>query len=270
ELAEKAPVPTPPFWGARVIDTVPLKALIPFVNERMLYQFQWGYKKQGRDLDAWKAFAAKEIRPIFHDLMLRCEAEGILKPKAIYGYWPCVSEGDAVVVLAPKSGAEVARFAFPRQSGSDGLCIADFFRDADSGETDVIGLQVVTVGQQASDVARAWFAEDKYQDYLYLHGASVEVAEALAEYTHKRVRGELGYAAEDDRDIEKMLNQGYRGSRYSFGYPACPNLEDQTQILSLLGADRIGVTLSDEFQLEPEQSTSAIILHHPRAKYFGV
>ncbi len=271
ELAKDAPVPTPPFWGPRLVEDVAVKALIPFVNERMLYQFQWGYKKQGRSLDEWKAFAAKEIRPVFHDLLARCEAEDILKPQAVYGYWPCAAEGDAVVLFDPDDGEkEVARFAFPRQSGEGGLCIADFFRDAASGERDVIGLQAVTMGARASAVARDWFAADRYQDYLYLHGASVELAEALAEHTHKRIRAELGFAAEDDRDIERMLNQGYRGSRYSFGYPACPNLEDQAQILSLLKAERIGIVLSDEFQLEPEQSTSAIVLHHPQAKYFGV
>jgi 5-methyltetrahydrofolate--homocysteine methyltransferase len=134
----------------------------------------------------------------------------------------------------------------------------------------VIGLQVVTMGQRASEVAREWFADNRYQDYLYLHGLSVEMAEALAEYMHKRIRAELGFAAEDDRDMDKMLKQGYRGSRYSFGYPACPNLDDQKQLLELLGADRIGVALSDEGQLHPEQSTSAIVCHHPQAKYFSV
>ena len=158
----------------------------------------------------------------------------------------------------------------PRQSKADGECIADFFRDVDDEERDVIGLQVVTMGQHASDVARDWFADDKYQDYLYLHGLSVEMAEAMAEYVHKRIRAELGFAAEDDRDIDRMLSQGYHGSRYSFGYPACPNLEDQIQLLALLGADRIGVEISDEFQLHPEQSTSAIVVHHPKAKYFTV
>jgi 5-methyltetrahydrofolate--homocysteine methyltransferase len=134
----------------------------------------------------------------------------------------------------------------------------------------VIGLQVVTVGQKASDVARLWFEDNRYQDYLYLHGLSVEMAEAMAEYVHKRIRAELGFAAEDDRDTEKMLGQGYRGSRYSFGYPACPSLEDQEPILRLLGADRIGISLSDEFQLHPEQSTSAIVTLNPHAKYFSV
>ena len=165
---------------------------------------------------------------------------------------------------------EVARFTLPRQAREGGLCIADFLRDVSTGEQDVLGLQVVTVGQDASDVAREWFAENRYQDYLYLHGLGVELAEALAEYVHKRIRAELGFGHEDARDMDKMLQQGYRGSRYSFGYPACPNLEDQVPLLRLLEAEKIGVTLSDEFQLHPEQSTSAIVLHHPQAKYFSV
>jgi 5-methyltetrahydrofolate--homocysteine methyltransferase len=164
----------------------------------------------------------------------------------------------------------VARFAFPRQDREGGLCIADFFRDRSSNEKDVIGLQVVTMGQKASDTARAWFAENRYQDYLYLHGLGVELAEGLAEYTHKRIRAELGFAHEDAKDMADMLRQGYRGSRYSFGYPACPNLADQHQLLKLLGAERIGVEMSDEDQLHPEQSTSAIVVLHPQAKYFSV
>jgi len=158
----------------------------------------------------------------------------------------------------------------PRQPKGDGDCIADFVRHVDDAERDVIGLQVVTVGQKASDIAREWFEDNRYQDYLYLHGLSVEMAEALAEVTHKRIRAELGFSSEDDRDIEKMLSQGYRGGRYSFGYPACPKLEDQAPLLDLLDAKRIGVDISDEWQLHPEQSTSAIVLHHPRAKYFSV
>jgi 5-methyltetrahydrofolate--homocysteine methyltransferase len=158
----------------------------------------------------------------------------------------------------------------PRQPREDGECIADFFRDIDDAERDVIGLQVVTIGAKASSTSRAWFEENRYQDYLYLHGLSVEMAEALAEYVHKRIRAELGFAGEDDRDIDRMLAQGYRGSRYSFGYPACPRLEDQEALLRLLGADRIGISLSDEWQLEPEQSTSAIVALNPYAKYFTV
>ncbi|HEX6980325.1 MAG TPA: methionine synthase [Alphaproteobacteria bacterium] len=270
ELATQAPVPTPPFWGARMIEHVPVKALMPYLNETMLFQFHWGFRKAGKRLDEYKAWAQREIRPILRRLLEAVERDNIFEPRAIYGYWRCFSDGDSVVLLGEDGITEVARFQFPRQDREGGLCIADFFRDRTSNERDVIGLQVVTIGQRASEVARDWFAESRYQDYLYLHGFSVETAEALAEYVHKRIRAELGFAHEDDRDMEKMLKQGYRGSRYSFGYPACPNLSDQRQLLKLLGAERIGVTLSDEDQLHPEQSTSAIVVHHPQAKYFSV
>ncbi|PKU22482.1 methionine synthase [Telmatospirillum siberiense] len=270
ELARQAEVPTPPFWGSRIIDSVPLQTLVTYLNDTMLYQFQWGYKKAGRSLDDWRAWAAKELKPMAVGLLKQCEKEGILRPKAAYGYWKCASEGDSVVLFDQDGKTELTRFSFPRQSGEGGLCIADFVRETGAGERDVIGLQVVTMGGEASETARRWFAENRYKDYLHLHGLSVEMAEALAEYVHRRIRAELGYGAEDDRDVDKMLRQNYRGSRYSFGYPACPNLEDQKQLLALLGADRIGITLSEEWQLEPEQSTSAIVLLHPQAKYFSV
>ncbi len=270
ELAMQAPVPLPPFWGARVVEHVPVKTLVPYLNETMLFQFHWGFRKAGKKLDEYRAWTQREVKPILKRILDQAEKENILQPRAIYGYWRCYSEGDSVVLLDEGGDKEVARFGFPRQDRDGGLCIADFFRDRTSNERDVIGLQVVTMGQRASEVAREWFADNRYQDYLYLHGLGVEMAEALAEYTHKRIRAELGFAAEDDRDMEKMLKQGYRGSRYSFGYPACPNLADQGQLLTLLGAERIGVLLSDEDQLHPEQSTSAIVCHHPQAKYFSV
>jgi 5-methyltetrahydrofolate--homocysteine methyltransferase len=271
DLHRDVPVPVPPFWGARVIDKVPLQSLVPFLNETMLYQFHWGYRKQGRSLDEFRAWAAKELRPIAHGLLKQCAKEAILEAKAVYGYWPAASDGDSVVLFDPlDTGREVARFPFPRQSREGGLSIADFFRPLADGRRDVIGLQAVTVGARASAVARDWFAANRYQDYLYLHGLSVETAEALAEYVHKRIRAELGFAAEDAPDMDRLLKQGYRGSRYSFGYPACPRMEDQTALLSLLGADRIGLSLTESFELDPEQSTSAIVSLHPQAKYFSV
>ena len=270
ELNRGVAVPRPPFWGPRIVERVPVKAVAAYLNERMLYQFQWGYRKDGRSLDEYKEWAKGELRPLLARLLDRAIRDEILLPQAAYGYWPCAAEGNDVILYCPETGAEIARFSFPRQNRADGVCIADFFRDVDAGERDVIGLQVVTVGARASEVARQWFAQDKYQDYLYLHGLSVEMAEALAEYVHKRIRGELGFAAEEARETEAMLAQGYRGSRYSFGYPACPNLADQKQLLELLGAEAIGITLSEEDQLDPEQSTSAIVVHHPQAKYFSV
>ena len=268
-LTRDVPVSAPPFWGARVIEATP-KAIVPFVNERSLYQFQWGFRKQGRSLDDFLGWAKQELRPVMRRMLALCEAEGILQPQAAYGYWLAAGQGNDLVIFAQDGSTELARFTLPRQPKENGECIADFFRDVDDAERDVIALQVVTVGQKASDFARAWFEDNRYQDYLYLHGLSVEMAEAMAEYVHKRIRAELGFAGEDDRDMEKMLSQGYRGSRYSFGYPACPRLEDQAPILGLLGAERLGISLSEEFQLHPEQSTSAIVVLNPAAKYFSV
>ncbi len=262
-------IPRVPFWGARVIEAAP-KAIVPFINERSLYQLQWGFRKQGRSLEDFLGWARQELRPVMRRMLGLCEAEGILSPRAAYGYWKAAGQGNDLLIFAEDGVTELARFSLPRQPREDGECIADFFRDVDDIERDVIGLQVVTVGQHASEVTRAWFEDNRYQDYLYLHGLSVEMAEAMAEYVHKRIRAELGFSGEDDRDMEKMLGQGYRGSRYSFGYPACPKLEDQAALLRLLGAERIGISLSDEFQLHPEQSTSAIVVVNPRAKYFSV
>ena len=274
ELTLGVTVPTPPFWGAKVLERVPVKTIAPYLNERMLYQFQWGFRKDGRSLAEFKKWARTELRPVLSRVMDQAIREKILRPQASYGYWKAAAEGNAVVLFDEdgpgKKEREVARFDFPRQNKEGGLCIADFFRDVDDPERDVIGLQVVTMGRRASEAAREWFAADRYQDYLYLHGLSVEMAEAFAEYVHKRIRGELGFAAEEARDHDEMLAQGYRGSRYSFGYPACPNLADQAQLLALLKADEIGIQLSEEDQLDPEQSTSAIVVHHPQAKYFSV
>ena len=268
--AQQPAVPVPPFWGARRIEADP-RAILPFLNERSLYQLQWGFRKQGRRIEDFLDWAKVELRPVMRRMLALCEAQGILKPQALYGYWPAAGDGDDLILFDPADrDRELARFSLPRQPREDGECIADFVRDVHAGERDVVGLQVVTVGQAASDTAREWFEADRYQDYLYLHGLSVEMAEAMAEYTHKRIRAELGFANEDDRDMERMLSQHYRGSRYSFGYPACPRLEDQAPLLQLLGAERIGVNLSDEWQLHPEQSTSAIVVLHPRAKYFMV
>ena len=268
-LTRDVPVLEPPFWGARVVESAP-KAVVPFMNERSLYQFQWGFRKQGRTLEDFLGWAKQELRPVMRRMLGLCEEQNILKPQAAYGYWKAAGMGNDLIIFEPDGVTEVTRFSLPRQPKEDGECIADFFRDVDDRERDVIALQVVTVGQKASDTARVWFEDNRYQDYLYLHGLSVEMAEAMAEYVHKRIRAELGFAHEDDRDMEKMLSQGYRGSRYSFGYPACPRLEDQAPILGMLNAERIGISLSDEFQLHPEQSTSAIVVLNPAAKYFSV
>jgi 5-methyltetrahydrofolate--homocysteine methyltransferase len=270
ELTKGIAVPTPPFWGPRAIDKVPIRSLLPFLNETMLFQFHWGFKKAGKSREEFAEWAKREVRPIMIKLAKQCADENIIVPRAVYGYWKAAGDGNDLVLFGQDGTTEVARFTLPRQKREDGICIADFVRDISERERDVVGLQVVTAGERASEVAREWFRENRYQDYLYLHGFSVEIAEAMAEYVHKRIRNELGFGNEDERDINKLLKQGYRGSRYSFGYPACPNLGDQRRLLELLDAKRIGVVLGEEDQLEPEQSTSAIVIHHPQAKYFTV
>ncbi len=270
ELAKQTEVPTPPFFGARVIEKLPVKSLVPYLNDQMLFTFHWGYKKAGKSLaDYWKWIDA-EIRPILTRLLDECAREDILQPSAAYGYFKCAARDNDLLIFDESGNKEIGLLPLPRQDKEGGICVSDFFRDIDSGERDVLAMQVVTAGQKVADVGREWFAGDRYQDYLYLHGLGVELAEAAAEYIHKRIRAELGFGHEDERDMKKLLKQGYRGSRYSFGYPACPRLEDQELLLRLLEAEKIGVELSDEYQLHPEQSTSAIVVHHPQAKYFNI
>ena len=268
-LTQDEAVLTPPFWGNKIL-SVPTEAVIPFLNERSLYQFQWGFRKQGRSLDEFMVWAKQELRPVLRRMLDIAAADNILTPQASYGYWKAAGDGNDLVLFEEDGITEAARFTLPRQPREDGECIADFVRDISDAQRDVVALQVVTVGQKASDIARDWFEENRYQDYLYLHGLSVEIAEAMAEYTHKRIRSELGFAIQDDRNMEKLLQQGYRGSRYSFGYPACPRLEDQHPILKLLNAPDIGVSLTDGDQLHPEQSTSALVIMNKHARYFTI
>ncbi|VBB68943.1 5-methyltetrahydrofolate--homocysteine methyltransferase [invertebrate metagenome] len=263
-----AQIPTPPFWGARLLRHVPVKTLVPYLNEVMLYQFHWGFRKAGKSREVWQAWAAQEVRPVLKRMLDLCARENLLQPCAAYGYWPCARFKDSVILFDTDGTSEITRLTFPRQAKPGGLCIADFFCSDDVGKRDVIGLQVVTVGAQASDVARTWFADDRYKDYLYLHGLAVEMTEALAEYVHRVICIDIDIATCNTNNIDVMPKKEYLGTRYSFGYPACPNLADQHQLLTLLGADRIGISLSEEDQLYPEQSTSAIVCLHPQAKYF--
>ena len=268
ELPRDITYPEPPFLGPRVEEGIDLEEVLPFVNLITLFQFQWDYRRKSRPNEEYKAFIDEHVRPIYRELAAQCAREGILRPQAAWGYWRCIPEGDHLVLLNPEDeGREVARFELPRQRAKKGLCIADFFHARD-GRPDVVALQAVTVGQHASDVAREWFGDDRYQDYLHLHGFSVEVAEGLAEYVHRRIRAELGIADEDAEDVRRLFKQGYRGSRFSFGYPACPRVEDQAVLLDLLGAERIGIRMGEGDQLWPELSTSAVVCHHPSAKYF--
>ena len=260
DVATDVPVPTPPFWGSRVVRGVPLDDIAGFLNKTALYRNQWGF---GRD-------QTDEGEAALRQTLALVRSESLLVPAAVYGYFACNADGnDLVLYEAPDSDRVAARWTFPRQSRGRLLCIADFFRPVDSGERDVIGLQCVTMGPKVSAYAAELFAADRYTDYLYLHGLGVEMAEAMAEYWHGRVRAELGLADEDAETVEELFRQGYQGSRYSFGYAACPDLEMRKPLADLLGISRIGVELSEEFQLHPEQSTDAIIVHHSEAKYFN-
>ncbi|MCO6437872.1 MAG: methionine synthase [Phycisphaerae bacterium] len=271
DISRDESVPSAPFWGRRIIERVEPRAVVPYLNENMLFQVQWGYRKNRRSPGDWDRYLQSEVRPKLRDLLDVCEQEDILHPRAAYGFWPAQSDGDLLFVYDPGDPSrKLATFDFPRMGKPPYWCLSDFFKPVSSDEMDVAAFMVVTVGRKVSEVARQWFAADRYQDYLHLHGLGVELAEALAEYIHKQIRMEWGIAAGDARDKQELFKQRYQGSRYSFGYPACPRLEDQVKLWPLLEPQRIDVTLSEEFQLEPEQTTTALIVHHRQAKYFNV
>jgi 5-methyltetrahydrofolate--homocysteine methyltransferase len=270
DVATDNPVPVPPFWGDRVVKGIPLADYAAMLDERATFLGQWGLRpSRGADGPSYEDLVETEGRPRLRSWLQRLQSEQLLEAAVVYGYFPCVSKGDDLIVLHD-DGSERMRFTFPRQRRDRFLCLSDFFRPEESGEIDVVAFQLVTVGPRISEVTAELFAKDAYRDYLELHGLSVQLTEALAELWHKRVREELGFAAEDSTDLSDLLaHQGYRGSRYSFGYPACPDLEDRAKVMELLAPERIGVTLSESFQLVPEQATDAIVVHHPEAKYFN-
>jgi 5-methyltetrahydrofolate--homocysteine methyltransferase len=263
------PVPEPPFWGTRVIKGIQLKEYASWLDEGALFKGQWGLKQaRTGDGPTYDELVESEGRPRLRGLLDKLQTENLLEAAVVYGYFPCVSKDDDLIIL-DEQGNELTRFTFPRQRRGRRLCLADFFRPEESGETDVVGLQVVTVGSRIGEETAKLFESNAYRDYLELHGLSVQLAEALAEYWHARVRSELGFAGEDPASVEDMFALKYRGARFSLGYGACPNLEDRAKIARLLEPERIGVHLSEEFQLHPEQSTDAIVIHHPEAKYFN-
>ncbi len=268
DVATDNPVPAPPFWGSRVVKGIQLADYASWLDEGALFKGQWGLKQSRASGPSYEELVESEGRPRLRGLLTRLQSENLLEAAVVYGYFPCVSKGDDLIVLH-EDGTERTRFSFPRQRRGRRLCLADFFRPEDSGETDVVGFQVVTVGGRVSEAAGELFAADAYRDYLELHGLSVQLAEALAEYWHARVRGELGFAGEDPGEMQDMFAVKYRGARFSLGYGACPDLEDRAKIADLLEPERIGVKLSEEFQLHPEQSTDAIVIHHPEATYFN-
>ncbi|MEU4082000.1 vitamin B12 dependent-methionine synthase activation domain-containing protein, partial [Streptomyces venezuelae] len=269
DVAVDNPVPTPPFWGTRVVKGIPLKDYASWLDEGALFKGQWGLKQnRAGDGPAYEELVETEGRPRLRGWLDKLHTENLLEAAVVHGYFPCVSKGDDLIIL-DEAGHERTRFTFPRQRRGRRLCLADFFRPEESGETDVVGLQVVTVGSKIGEATAKLFESDSYRDYLELHGLSVQLAEALAEYWHARVRAELGFAGEDPENVADMFDLKYRGARFSLGYGACPDLEDRAKIAELLRPERIGVHLSEEFQLHPEQSTDAIVIHHPEAKYFN-
>jgi 5-methyltetrahydrofolate--homocysteine methyltransferase len=273
DVAVDNPVPTPPFWGTRVVKGIALADYASYLDERATFLGQWGLKgARGNGGPSYEELVETEGRPRLRMWLDRVHTEGLMEAAVVYGYFPCVSEGNDLVLLhhdGDRAGTERARFTFPRQRRDRRLCLADFFASRESGHTDVIALQLVTMGSTVAQRAGELYAANAYRDYLELHGLSVQLTEALAEMWHARVREELGLRAEDDPGLAGILRQGYRGSRYSFGYPACPDLEDRRTLVELLDPSRIGVELSEELQLHPEQSTDAIVVHHPEAKYFN-
>ncbi|MFE9370701.1 methionine synthase [Streptomyces sp. NPDC006711] len=268
DVSTDNPVPTPPFWGTRVIKGIGLKEYASWLDEGALFKGQWGLKQARAGGPTYEELVETEGRPRLRGLLEQLHTRNLLEAAIVYGYFPCVSKGDDLILLN-EDGSERTRFTFPRQRRGRRLCLADFFRPEESGETDVVGLQVVTVGSKIGEATAELFESNSYRDYLELHGLSVQLAEALAEYWHARVRSELGFAGEDPSQVEDMFALKYRGARFSLGYGACPDLEDRAKIAELLEPERIGVHLSEEFQLHPEQSTDAIVIHHPEAKYFN-
>jgi 5-methyltetrahydrofolate--homocysteine methyltransferase len=269
DVAVDIDIPTAPFFGSRIVKGIPLADYVGMLDERALFVGQWGLKGARGE---YEKMVEEEGRPRLRALLNEVQSQGWLEAAVVYGYFPCVSEGNDLIILhheGPLKGQERLRFSFPRQRRDRRLCIADFFAAKDSGKTDVVALHVVTMGNTVSQAANKLFEANNYREYLELHGLSVQLTEALAEHWHARVREEFSVRDKDAPDLQGILDQGYRGSRYSFGYPACPDIEQQTQLCQLLEPERIGVHLSEEFQLHPEQSTSAIIVHHPEAKYFN-
>jgi 5-methyltetrahydrofolate--homocysteine methyltransferase len=269
DVAIDIDIPSVPFFGSRIVKGIPLAEYLGMLDERALFVGQWGLKGARGE---YEAMVENEGRPRLRRLLNEVQSQGWLEAAVVYGYFPCVSEGNDLVILHHEGelkGTERMRFSFPRQSRDRRLCISDFFASRESGKTDVVAFHVVTMGNTISKAANKLFEENAYREYLEIHGLSVQLTEALAEHWHARIREEMAVRGDDSPDIQGILDQGYRGSRYSFGYPACPDIEQQTLLCQLLEPERIGVVLSEEFQLHPEQSTSAIIVHHPEAKYFN-
>jgi 5-methyltetrahydrofolate--homocysteine methyltransferase len=282
------PALQPPFWGSRILDEhqIPLAEVAAYLDRNALFAGQWQLQRgANQSREAYQAMLQDKAEPVLAELLKQISEEALLTPRVAYGYFPCGRQGNSVVVFDPQglsdsaapseAGAVLGRFDLPRQRGGNRYCIADFYRDLEPrhggelGPTDVLPLQSVTMGERASQHAQELFRSDRYSDYLYFHGLAVQMAEALAEWTHARIRKELGFADQEPDNLRAILAQRYRGSRYSFGYPACPEVADSRQLLAWLDAERIGLRMDDSDQLEPEQSTTALVALHSKARYFS-
>ncbi|MFI4916150.1 MAG: vitamin B12 dependent-methionine synthase activation domain-containing protein [Phycisphaerales bacterium JB060] len=271
DVATDIDVPEAPFFGSRLVEGLKLDEIYPFINTTALFRGQWQFKKGSMSPEEYEQFLEDKVHPVFERLKAELRDNNMLHPKLVYGYWPVQSQGDDLIVFdADDHDKEIERFRFPRQDGKKHLCIADFFKSVESGEKDVLALTCVTMGQDISKLAKKLFDNNDFTEYLYTHGMGVESAEALAELWHKRIRAELGIGGEDSPKIPDLFRQKYRGSRYSPGYPACPDMSDQEILWRLLEPERIGCVLTENWQIDPEQSTSAFVVHHPEAKYFNV
>jgi 5-methyltetrahydrofolate--homocysteine methyltransferase len=279
EVVPEEPALQPPFWGSQILleSAIPLEEVFAYLDRQALFAGQWQLRKaQGQSRQDYDALLEEKAEPVLRHWMERCLTEQLLTPRVAYGYFPCGRDGNAVVVFDPaQPSQELGRFVLPRQRAGNRYCIADFYRDLTvtsdgmAEPSDGLPMQAVTMGEGATQFARNLFDQDQYTDYLYFHGLAVQMAEALAEWTHARIRKELGFGAEEPAALRDVLAQRYRGSRYSFGYPACPNVADSRQQLVWLGADRIGLSMDESDQLEPEQSTTALVAVHSKARYFS-
>jgi 5-methyltetrahydrofolate--homocysteine methyltransferase len=260
------PLFTPPFLGSRVAKGMSIDEISEYLNLTAIFRNQWGFRPEnGEDDPAFKERVSATLR----EQLAIAKEESLLVPQVVWGHYPAASDGNDLVLYGDDTRlSEVTRFTFPRQHVDPFLCIADFFRPVDSDDLDYASFMLVTMGSRVSERCQELFAENRYTDYLLLHGLGVEMAEALAEMWHKRIRDELGFVEEDGPTLTGLFRQQYRGGRYSWGYPACPDLTDNAKVAQLLESERIGVTVSEGFQLNPEQTTDAIICHHPMAKYF--
>jgi 5-methyltetrahydrofolate--homocysteine methyltransferase len=268
DAATDNPVFTPPFLGSKVVKGLAIDDIAAYINETAIFRNQWQFRPENGETD--EQFKDR-LRPLLREQLSNAKTSGVLLPQVVYGYFPVNADGtDLVVYTDDTRTTEQCRFHYPRQREEPFLCIADFFRSVESGEKDYAAFHIVTMGNAVSEMAAELFEQNKYQDYLILHGLGVEMAEALAEYWHHRIRSEWGFVEEDGPSLHGLFRQQYRGGRYSWGYPACPELEDNATVAALLEAGRLGIEVSEEtgWQYQPEQTTSAIICHHPRAKYF--